>query len=267
MKKVWFYLAVFLLLTAFFLWGVTFYPHSASLASGASLEAPSADHLLGTDNLGVDIYSQISAGFFRSMAIGLSAAALTFLLGGFLGILAGYLGGTADTVISFFINVLLGIPQLPVMIVMGAFFGQSTGNIIVIVAAFSWAPIAKQLRAKTRSIRSSGYIRQAKSYGGSPLYIICRHMLSDLLPLLAVNAMGVVGAAIVQESSLAFLGLSDPLANSWGLMIARARAFEGIFFTDFWKWWLLSPVLSLILSTLCLRLLAKSLEDVWLKEV
>lgn len=88
-----------------------------------------------------------------------------------------------------------------------------------------------------------------------------------MLPLLTVNTIGVVGAAIVQESGLAFLGLSAPLANSWGLMIARARAFEGIFFTDFWKWWLLSPVLSLILSTLCLRLLAKSLEDVWLKEV
>ena len=267
MKRVWFYFAVFVLLAVFFLCGVTLYPHSAALASGASLEAPSAEHLLGTDNLGLDIYAQISAGFFRSMAIGLGAAALTFLAGGLLGVLAGYLGGKTDAVISFFINVLLGIPQLPVMIVLGAFFGQSTGNIIVIVAAFSWAPIAKQLRSKTRSIRSSGYIRQAKSYGGSPLYIICRHLLPDLLPLLTVNTIGVVGAAIVQESGLAFLGLSDPLANSWGLMIARARAFEGIFFTDFWKWWLLSPVLSLILSTLCLRLLAKSLEDVWLKEV
>ena len=92
-------------------------------------------------------------------------------------------------------------------------------------------------------------------------------MLRELLPLLAVNSIGVIGMAIVQESSLAFLGLSDPLAKSWGLMISRAKSFSGIFFTDFWKWWLLPPVLSLIGSTLCLRMLAKALESAWLKEV
>lgn len=266
MKKVYAYLTVFLLLTLFFLYGAVFSGSSATLPSGSSLEAPGGCHLLGTDNLGIDIYAQISVGFFRSMAIGLATAGLTFLLGGGLGVTAGYLGGKVDDVVSFLINVLLSIPQLPVMIVMGAFFGQSTWNIIWIIAAFSWAPIAKQLRAKTISVRSAPYIRLAKSYGGGTWYIIRRHMLRELLPLLTVNAIGVVGASIVQESSMAFLGLSDPLAKSWGLMIARAKGFSGIFFTEFWKWWLLPPVLSLVCSTLCLRLLAKAMEQVWLKE-
>ena len=162
---------------------------------------------------------------------------------------------------------MLSIPQLPVMIVVGAFFGQSTWNIIWIIAAFSWAPIAKQLRAKTISVKNARYIKLAKSFGGSSFYIIRRHMLSELMPLLTVNSLGVIGSAIVQESSLAFLGLSDPLAKSWGLMIARARAFPGIFFTEFWKWWLIPPVAALIASTLCLRLLARALENTWLKEV
>lgn len=267
MKKVIFYLTAFLLLAAFFFYGAVLYPHSPTQPSGASLEAPSWVHLLGTDNLGIDIYAQISSGFFRSMAIGLTTAALTFVLGGTLGILAGYLGGKVDAVVSFLINVMLSIPQLPVMIVIGAFFGQSTWNIIWIIAIFSWAPIAKQLRAKTISIRNAQYIKLAKSYGGGSWYIIRRHMLRELLPLLTVNAIGVIGMAIVQESSLAFLGLSDPLAKSWGLMISRAKSFSGIFFTNFWKWWLLPPVLSLIGSTLCLRMLAKVLESAWLKEV
>lgn len=266
MKKVWFHLAVLLALTVFFFYGAFLSPCDPVLPSGASLEPPSGTHLLGTDNLGIDIYAQISAGFFRSMMIGLTTAALTFLLGGGLGITAGYLGGWVDHSVSFLINVLLSIPQLPVMIVIGAFFGQSTWNIIWIIALFSWAPIAKQLRAKTISIRGAPYIRLARSFGGSHWYVIVRHMLSDLMPLLAVNSIGVIGAAIVQESSLAFLGLSDPLAKSWGLMIARARGFQGIFFTDFWKWWLLPPVFALICSTLCLRMLAKALESVWLKE-
>lgn len=265
MKRILFWLTVFLLLTAFFT-GSFFCGNSASLPSGGSLEPPSRNHLLGTDNLGIDIYAQLSIGFFRSLAIGLAAAFLTFLLGGFLGIAAGYLGGRTDRAVSFLMQVMLSLPQLPVMIVTGVFLGQSTWNIIWIIAAFSWAPVAKQVRAKTLSIRRSPYILLAKSYGGNMWYVCRRHMLPDLLPLLSVNSIAVTGLAIVQESSLAFLGLSDPLAKSWGLMIARARAFQGIFFTDFWKWWLLPPVLALIASTLCLRLLAKAVESVWLKE-
>ena len=266
MKRIRIPLCCFLLLTAVFLFGVTLYPHSPVLASGDSLEAPGLSHILGTDNLGVDIFAQISAGFFRSMVIGVSAAAVTFLLGGVLGVGAGYLGGKTDLVISFFINVLLSIPQLPVMIVIGAFFGQSTANIIFIISAFSWAPIARQLRAKTISVRHAAYITLARSYGGGHWYIVTRHMLAELLPLLTVNAIAVVGSAIVQESSLAFLGLSDPMARSWGLMIARAREFPGIFFTDFWLWWLLPPVGALLASTMCLRMLAKNLEACWLRE-
>lgn len=267
MKRVYGMAALFLLLAALFLYGVTLYPHSGELSSGASLEAPSAVHWLGTDNLGIDIFAQISKGFFRSMGIGLATAALTFLVGGVLGIGAGYLGGRFDTLVSFLIHLMLSVPQLPVMIVIGAFFGQSTWNVILIIAAFSWAPVAKLLRAKTISVRGAPYIRLAESYGGGPWYIVRRHMLPELLPLLTVNAIGVVGSAIVQESALAFLGLSDPLAKSWGLMIARARSFSGIFFTEFWKWWLLPPVAALIVSTLCLRMLARALEDAWLKEV
>ena len=142
MKKVWFHLVVLLALTVFFFYGAFLSPCDPVLPSGASLEPPSGAHLLGTDNLGIDIYAQISAGFFRSMMIGLTTAALTFLLGGGLGITAGYLGGWVDHSVSFLINVLLSIPQLPVMIVIGAFFGQSTWNIIWIIALFSWAPIA-----------------------------------------------------------------------------------------------------------------------------
>lgn len=253
-------------LTVFFGYGATFYPHPADLPSGDSLTAPSARHLLGTDNLGIDIYAQISVGFFRSLAIGLATAAVSFAVGGALGVLAGFLGGKMDGAVSFLINVFLSVPQLPIMIVIGAFFGQSTGNIIAIIAAFSWAPIAKQAAAKTRSIRRTGYVVLARSYGARPWYLIRRHMLRELLPLLLVTSLAVVGRAIIQESSLAFLGLSDPLAKSWGLMIARATAFKGIYLLPFWKWWILPPALALLASVVLLRLLSRRLEQHVLKE-
>lgn len=260
MRRIAFLCGLFFLIFCIFLYGAALYPHSGELPSAASLEAPSGDHWLGADNLGIDIYAQISRGFFHSLLIGLATAGIAFLLGGVLGVSAGYLGGWVDLAVEFLINVFLSVPQLPVMIVIGAFWGQSRLNIICIIAAFSWAPIAKQVRARTMSIRKTEYLILAKSYGGGLWYLFKTHMSRDIMPLLAVGGIGVIGRAIVQESSLAFLGLSDPLAKSWGLMIARCVGFRGIYFTEFWKWWLLPPVVSLVVSVVVLRMLARALE-------
>ena len=266
MKKINTYLIIFSILTLFFLYGYYIYPHSATLPSGLSLEVPNINHIFGTDNLGIDIYAQISSGFFRSMVIGIVTAMFATIIGGLLGILSGYMGGTIDHITLFLINIFLSVPQLPVMIVIGAFFGQSTLNIIFIIAAFSWAQIAKQLRAKVISIKNMEYVKLAESYGGSPLYIIMRHLSRELIPLLMINGLAVIGRTIIQESSLAYLGLSDPIAKSWGLMISKATAFSGIYFSEFWKWWLMPPILALILSVLTLRLLSRALEQYMLKE-
>lgn len=264
MKKIRIWLLVYLLIFVFFFIGAVLYPHSAKLPSGDSLEAPSAEHWLGTDNLGIDIYAQVSSGFFHSSLIGISTALITFVIGGVLGVGAGYVGGLFDTGVQFLINLFLSIPQLPIMIVIGAFFGQSRLNLIIIIAAFSWAPIAKQVRARTISIKNKSYLVLAKSYGGGLWYLFKRHMSREIMPLLTVSSFGVIGRAIVQEASLAFLGLSDPLAKSWGLMIARCTGFRGIYFTEFWKWWLVSPVMSLLISVLTLRMLARALESYFL---
>ncbi len=261
-RKITILVVCFISLCCIFLYGVTFYKYSSVLPSGSALEKPNLLHILGTDDLGVDIFAQISRSFFHSMFIGLSCAFITFILGGVLGISAGFVGGKVDILISFFINIALSIPQLPVMIVLGAFLGQRTSNVILIISAFSWGSIAKIMRAKTISICDKPFIKLAKSYGGTNFYIIYNHLLRQLLPLLSVNAIAVIGSAIIQESSLAYLGLSDPLARSWGLMISKATRFNGIFFTEFWKWWLMSPLVSLVICTVLLRLLSKELQQI-----
>lgn len=255
-----FLLALFLLLFAVFLYGVTLYPHPAALPSGSSLEAPSLAHWLGTDDLGMDIFAQISSGFFSSMFIGVTTAFISFVLGGSLGLLAGFSRGFVDAVISFLINLFLSVPQLPIMIVIGAFWGQSKWNVICIIALFSWASIAKVIRARTLSLCSTGYVRLAKSYGGGAFYILCHHLALDIFPLLSVHSLAVIGKSILQEASLAFLGLSDPLAKSWGLMINKCIAFRGIYFTNYWTWWLLPAVLILMITVLCIRLFSREME-------
>ena len=253
-------LSILLIFTVIFAYGSWFY-HSPVQPTGASLEPPSAAHFLGTDNLGIDIFAQISRGYFSSMGIGLAAAGLSFVIGGLAGVSAGYFGGRPDLWIGFCINLFLSVPQLPIMIVIGAFFGQSMINIVLIISLFSWAPIARIIRAKTMSLRHSGYVRMAQCYGGSFRYIFKQHLAKEILPLLTINAIFVIGKAIVQEASLAFLGLSDPINKSWGLMINSAANFSGIYFTNYWTWWLLPPVVCLVMVILCIRLIARDMEQ------
>ena len=115
------------------------------------------------------------------------------------------------------------------------------------------------------SVKKREYTVLAKSYGASPWYIVKIHMRGEVLPLLLVNSIAVTGKTIIQESSLAYLGLSDPLTKSWGLMIQRASVFPGIYFTEYWTWWLIPPVVMLVVTILCLRLLAQAVE-LWLLE-
>ena len=261
-KRIKVYSILFLALTLTFTVGVMTMEYN--VASGGILDPPSLTHPCGTDVLGVDIFGQVSKSFFSSMFTGICAALFAAVLGGIFGVLAGYIGGKTDTLITFIINVFLSVPDLPVMILIGAFLGQSRANIIIIVAVFSWAPIAKIVRAKTIDIRNSGYLRMAECYGGRLRYLFRVHMYRDILPLVIVNGLFVVGKAIVQESSLAFLGLSDPTARSWGLMINKALSYNGIYFTDYWKWWLMTPLICLVCVTVLLRLFAKEFERIML---
>ena len=132
MKRIRRYFILLLLLAAVCLYGLTLYPHSPVKSSGASLEAPSAIHFLGTDNLGIDIFAQLSKGFYLSMMTGVTASACSFAAGGLFGVCAGFCGKRTDAVLSFITNVFLSVPQLPVMIVIGAFWGQSIWNIILL---------------------------------------------------------------------------------------------------------------------------------------
>ena len=261
-RKLKVYLSILFILFLIFTYGALFYPHSSKLPSGGSLESPSATHFLGTDDLGVDVFSQLSKGFFLSMFIGLSTSTMSFFIGGILGFIAGYAGGKIDFFISFLINFFLSIPQLPIMIVIGAFFGQSLLNIVIIISLFSWAYIAKITRVKVLEIKNRDFIIISKSYGAGFYYIFKKYMFSEIVPIIIINSLSIIGKAIIQESSLAFLGLSDPTSRSWGLMIQKVINFPGIYFTEFWVWWLLPPLISLTLVTYCTRMICREAEEI-----
>lgn len=247
-----------LLTMAIFAPFLTTMPHHRS--SGPALEPPGWPHIMGTDQLGIDIWAMIAYGARISLAVGIGTSLLAGVGGGMLGMVAGWKGGRIDGFIQRLMDVMLALPDLPSMIVIAAFFGSSLRNIILVLALFSWSRPARILRAGTLSLKEQPYIKMAAHYGAGTGYILKKHLIPELFPLLAISMIRLASMAIVTEASLAFLGLGDPASRSWGMIIHHAVNFQGIYLTSFWKWWLLFPWIFITLLVTALALLGRDLE-------
>lgn len=241
-----------------------FTKHSHQIPTSESLSSPSRSHILGTDDLGIDIWAQIAFGARTSLIVGLGTALFSILLGAGLGIIAGYYGGKVDGIIMRFVDLFMVIPQLPTMIVLGGFFGPSIINIIIVLSLFSWARPARIVRSRVLSLKEENYVKVAKSYGANLYYINKKHFMPEIFPLIMVNFIRLISSAVVAEASLSFLGLGDPTNKSWGLMLNHAMSFRGIYFTDFWKWWILAPLSFIILLVLSISFISKEIENIYL---
>jgi peptide/nickel transport system permease protein len=239
---------------------ITFYPPDK--ITGDSLESPNGDHILGTDEIGMDLWSQICYGARMSLTIGLAVALMAGIGGGALGILAGYKGGAADQTLMRVIDVTMALPSFPLLIVISAFLGPSVLNVVLILVLFSWAKPARIARSQTLSIKNNNYITAARNYGAGSFYLLRKHILPEVMPILLVLIIGITSYAIVAETGLAFLGLGDPTSKSWGMMLNYATGFRSIYFTPYWQWWLLPPLFMLIFLLLCLAFISRDLERV-----
>lgn len=234
------------------------YPYN--IPTGSSLEAPNKNHWLGTDDLGIDLWAQICHGARVSIVVGLITAILSGFGGSIIGMFSGYFGGWIDSGIMRLTDLVITLPQLPTMIILGAFFGPKMRNIILVLVIFSWVDPARTIRSKILSLKEEKYIIAAKSFGANFGYIARKHFIPNILPLIMVNIVRSISRAIVAEAGLAFLGLGDPTSKSWGLILNSAMGFKGIYFTDYWKWWVVTPLLSIILLVVASALISRELE-------
>ncbi len=239
---------------------ITIYPPQK--ITGDSLEPPGPGHILGTDELGMDIWSQICYGARMSLTIGLAVAFIAGFGGGAIGILAGYIGGHVDQGLMRVIDVTMALPSFPLLIVMSAFLGPRILNVILILVIFSWAKPARIARSQTLSLKKNNYIIAARNYGAKPFYLLRRHIFPEVLPVLFVLVIGISSHAIIAEAGLAFLGLGDPTSKSWGMMLNHATSFRSIYFTPYWQWWLLPPLFMLIFLLLCLAFISRDMERI-----
>lgn len=254
----------FILLVIFFLaiGASVICSYSHQKISGPPLAPPDSSHFLGTDELGVDLWAQICHGARISLIIGLGTALIAGIGGAMAGILAGYIGGRTDMILMRLIDIMIVLPDLPVMIVLAAFFGPSMLTIVIVLSLFSWVHTARIVRAKVLSLKQRQYIHAAEIYGASSGYLMFHHFLPEIFPLAIVSMIRLTGRAIVAEAGLSFLGLGDPTSRSWGLIIHHATSFRGIYYTPFWKWWLVYPWLALTLMVTALALVGRDFEKI-----
>jgi peptide/nickel transport system permease protein len=192
-----------------------------------------------------------------------SAALLATAAGVLVGMVAGLLGGAVDAAAMRMVDIFLALPVLPLLVLVGALVGPNTPVLVLLIAAVSWPGIARLVRSRALSYRSRGSVAAARGFGGGPLYVMRRHLVPPLAPVIAAGFVTVAGRAVLMESGLAFLGLGDPTGVSWGLMLNRALMHPGLFFTPGWAWWVLPPGFAITVSAMGFTLLAVGLEPLF----
>jgi len=233
---------------------------SGTIPSGQALSPPSREHWFGTDDLGIDLFASICYGAKSSLLLSIGSALAAALGGSIIGMLAGYAGGSIDTVIVSAIDFFIGIPDLLLMVVLGVFLGPGLANIIFAISLVSWIMPAKIVRSEVLKIKTDSYIRLSKAYGAHFWHIFAWHFWKPLFSVMLVSVIKIMNKAILAEASLAYLGLGDPLSKSWGMTITRAMDFPNIYLTDFWKWWLVFPTAVMVCTVLSVAAIGRRAE-------
>ena len=221
------------------------------------LAAPSLAHPMGTDSFGRDLFSRMIVGTRVSFSVGVLAAAAAMIVGGLLGLLAGYYGGWVDSVISRGIDLLWAFPVIILAVALVAIFGAGFRNVVIAIAVAYLDDFARIVRAEVLRLREEDYTLAARAVGARDRQIMFRHILPNMVAPIIVQATFAVGLGILSESTLTFLGLGvNPATPTWGLALNEGR--------DFIRqaWWIsVFPGLAIVFTVLGLNLFGDGLRD------
>ncbi|RLC96107.1 MAG: ABC transporter permease [Chloroflexi bacterium] len=250
-------LAVFLLMVLIALFAPLLAGHDPVDQSRLAFQSPSLSHWLGTNHVGQDIWSQLVYGARTSLLVGLSVALLSTLLSALVGASAALIGGLYDSIIMRLVDALIVIPVLLVLILVAAYLQPSLWVLIILLSLLGWQGGARIVRAQALSLKERTHVSAARCFGGSRLYLIWRHILPDLSPILLVEFIYSMRRAVFMEAGLAFLGIADPNMVSWGMMMREALDFS---YLNVWLWWLLPAGAALSLTIVSVTFVGYTLE-------
>lgn len=225
----------------------------------ARLSPPTKEYLLGTDDLGRDVFSRIIYGTRISLTIGFVAMGIAVIIGTIIGLISGYFGGKLDLILMRFVDVILCFPTFFLILMVIAFLEPNIYNVMIVIGLTSWPGLARLVRGECLSIKEREFISAAKILGLPTLRILFVHILPNVLAPILVSATLGVGSAILTESGLSFLGLGvQPPIPSWGNILTSGKDYIYL------AWWLsLFPGLAILVTVLAYNLLGEGLRDVF----
>jgi len=225
--------------------------------SPSVLLPPSAGHLLGTNHVGQDVWSQLVFGARVSLLVGLAVACLSTVLSALVGTSAALIGGWYDRIVMRLVDAFIVIPAVLVLILVAAYVRPSIWTMIVLLSLLGWQGGARIVRSQALSLKERAHVSAARSFGAGRRYLIIHHILPDLSPILLVDFIYSMRRAVFMEAGLAFIGIGDPNVVSWGMMMNEALGFV---YLDAWKWWLVPPGIALSLTILSITFIGHTLE-------
>ncbi|MDU4961868.1 MAG: ABC transporter permease [Sporomusaceae bacterium] len=237
-------------------WLAPYDPYDAVLRH--SLQAPSQEHLFGTDKLGRDCLSRILYGTRVSLLMTLAVVAIITVVGTFVGVVAGYAGGRLDTVLMRIVDMMLAFPGIVLAIAIAGMLGGNIINAILALAAVNWTKYARLGRSLTLKLRERDFIAAAVTSGTRPLHILWRHILPNILPTIVVTAAMDIGVMIMELAGLSFLGFgAQPPTPEWGLMLNEGRQH-----IQTAPWLMLYPGAAILIVVAIFNLWGDSLRDI-----
>jgi peptide/nickel transport system permease protein len=242
-------------------------------ASGDKFEPPSAAHIFGTDHLGRDMLNLTVHGARISMTIGLLATIVTIFIGALIGIVSGFVGGRTDTALMRVTDFFLVLPTFVLAIILAPVILDIVGTdaeifgikatllvIVIVIGLTSWSSTARIIRSQTLSIKERMFVSRARVIGAGNMHIMRRHILPNVVNLIVANAVLTFAVAVFTETTLAFIGLGDPFAPSWGQILNAAQS-SGAAGLGAW-WYIAPPAVCVVLVILAFTLVGNALDDI-----
>ena len=251
---------------------------TATTAEAAPLLSPSAAHLFGTDDLGRDLLNLTVHGARISLVVGALSAVITLLLGGGIGMIAGYRGGRADALLMRIADTILILPTFVLALILAPILRELIGDqteilgirttlltIVAVIGITSWSSTARIVRSQTLSLRERTFVERARLVGLSPMRIIARHIFPNIRTVLVANGIVVIAGSILTESTLSFIGLGDPFQPSWGTILGNAQSAAA---PSLGAWWfIMAPGGAILFTVIACTIVGNAIDELLDRDV